>query len=103
MTQHLSLRRRLRLRTAVLSQEGLAKTQRTVDEVEAKSSAIAEEVAVHLAIVPIEDTARLSITFVGRCVAAEGAMHADRWRAPQIPFALINFGRSEEHTSELQS
>src|SRR6185437_14519091 len=26
------------------------------------------------------------------CVAAEGAMHADRWRAPQIPFALINFG-----------
>src|SRR6185312_11823370 len=61
-----------------------------VDEVEAKSAAIAEEVAVHLAIVTVEDTACCAIAFVGHCVAAEGAMHADRRRPTQIPFALVN-------------
>src|SRR6185312_5649118 len=61
-----------------------------VDEVEAKPAAVAEEVAVHLAIVTVEDTARCAIAFVGHCVAAEGAMHADRWCPTQIPFALVN-------------
>ena len=60
-----------------------------VDEFVAEASAVAEEIAVDLAVVPVVYPPQRTVTFAGDRVAAHAAVDAHRWRGLQIPFAGV--------------
>ena len=60
-----------------------------VDELIAKSAAVAEEVAVHLVVVAVDDAAQRPIALAGIGVAAESAVYTDRRSKLLVPFAGV--------------
>jgi hypothetical protein len=67
----------------------LQNTLRAVDELIAKSAAVAQEVAVHFVVVAIDDAAERPIALAGIRVAAESAVHANRRGKLLVPFAGV--------------
>ena len=72
-----------------LSQHRLPDAPLAVDELVAVAAAVAEEVAVDLAVVAVADAAQRAVALARDGVAAEAAVHADRRRRLQIPLARV--------------
>src|SRR5580700_4958802 len=79
----------LRVRDRMPIEHRLQNTLRAVDELIAKSAAVAQEVAVHLVVVAIDHAAQSSIALAGVRVAAESAVHANRRRKLLVPLARV--------------
>ena len=70
-------------------QHGLAETPFAVDELVAKPSAVAQEVAVHFVVVAVDDAAQGPVALAGIGVAAESAVHANRGSELLVPLASV--------------
>src|SRR5690606_34889357 len=71
------------------AEERSADPRRRGDEAVAVAAAVADEIAVHVAVEAIHDAPQAAVAFLRRDVAAVAAMHADRRRALQIPLADV--------------
>ena len=60
-----------------------------IDEFVAEAAAVAEEVAVHLAVVAVADAPQRSVALAGDGVAAHAAVDADRGRGLQVPLPRV--------------
>src|SRR5262245_50869461 len=60
-----------------------------VDELVTEAAAITEKVAVNLAVIPVHDAAKHSVSFAGADVAPKAAVNADRGRHLQIPLSRV--------------
>src|SRR5690606_28374573 len=58
----------------------------------AEAPAVADEVAVHVAVVAVDDAAQTAVALLRRDVAADAAVRADRRRGLQVPFADVVIG-----------
>ena len=63
---------------------------RIVDEIVTEASSVAEEIAVDLTVITVDNAPEFSVAFAGSDVAAQAAMDANRWRGLQIPFPSRN-------------
>ena len=91
MADHLLLARRFLLSALIGPDERFANSPLAVDKFVPEATAIAEKIAVNLAVVPVVYAPQQTITLAGNSVAAESAMHAHRWSGLQVPFAGVMF------------
>ena len=70
-----------------IADDGLPYPAGAVDELVAEAAAVAQEVPVDLAVIPVADAAERAVAFAGKRVAPEAAEHAHRRRGLEIPLA----------------
>src|SRR5260370_37609161 len=70
-------------------EQGLANPPVAVHKFVPVPAPVAQEVAVHLAVVAVVYAAQLAVPLAGDRVAAKAAVHADGGRGLQIPFARV--------------
>jgi hypothetical protein len=73
----------------LVAQQRLPDALLAIDEVVAETPAIAEEIAVDLAVIAVDDAPQDALALAGTGVATQAAMDADGRRGLQIPFAHV--------------
>src|SRR6185437_3986728 len=70
-------------------QQAVLNTVAVVDELVSETPPVAEEIAVHFVVVPVDDPAQRAITFADTDVATGGAMDTNRRRHLQVPLSCV--------------